>query len=87
MTLEQVLERFGNLDLLFSGYYKYQFTYNNEDPETSILVCLRIGGHPDEIYRLELGPMTTINEWIKSGGADTYISLWLGGKELFSFDV
>lgn len=53
MTKEQIYEKYGDVKLKFSSYYKFSFgfTGTTEDGES---VYASIGGDSDEIYRLDV---------------------------------
>jgi hypothetical protein len=53
MTKEQIYEKYGNVKLKFSSYYKYSFGFAGitEDGER---VYASIGGDSDEVYRLDV---------------------------------
>jgi hypothetical protein len=65
MTEEQVMERYGELPLKFSAYYKYRFTYEAVAPDGNLVIA-SIGGSADDIYRHEVRPDSTIT--LKTGG-------------------
>ena len=48
MTYKDIFEKFKNETVCFSSYYKYSFTFKNEN------ISCGIGGSSDEIYRLEI---------------------------------
>lgn len=53
MNLEQIKEKYGNVKLKFSSYYKYSFTFiGKADDGKEIRVS--VGGHPNAIYRFEV---------------------------------
>ena len=53
MTTEQVMERYGDLPLTFTSYYKYRFSFEATAPDGS-LVHASVGGNADHIYRYQL---------------------------------
>ena len=53
MTGEQVQEKFGNVLLKFSNYYKYTFTFTGRTDDGYKITCW-YGGSSDEIYRYDV---------------------------------
>jgi len=53
MTKEDILKKYGNVELKFRHYYKYTFMFKGETPEGEV-VYANVGGAADEIYRLDL---------------------------------
>lgn len=49
----EFLEKYSDVLVTFSSYYKYQFTYNGVMPDGFTLICQK-GGDTDSIYRLEV---------------------------------
>lgn len=49
MNLEQFLEKYGDIEVVFSGYYKFMFTFKSLKEDDGITVYC--GGDSDEIYR------------------------------------
>lgn len=54
MTLDEAIEKYGNVPLYFYGYYKYCFSFEGETDEVSILA--EYGGYADDIYRYDVSP-------------------------------
>lgn len=53
MTKKEVIKKYGELDLKFSGYYKYSFTYEYNDKKLSIIG--NFGGCSEDMYRKSVG--------------------------------
>lgn len=55
MTREEFIEKYGDVKVKFSNYYKYTFTYTGTLPDGGkISIC--DGGNSDDIYRYEVVP-------------------------------
>ena len=50
MTREEFYEKYGDVKVKFSSYYKYTFTYEATLPDGNRLTC-GYGGDHDDIYR------------------------------------
>lgn len=53
MTIEEVNEKFKDVLVTFSSYYKYSFTYTGESEDGYKLRC-SYGGSSDDIYRYDV---------------------------------
>jgi hypothetical protein len=53
LTKEQFLEKYGDVRMYFTSYFKYTFSFEGKTPNGEILKA-SIGGNPDDIYRLEV---------------------------------
>jgi hypothetical protein len=53
MTKIELIEKYGDVKLSFSSYYKFAFTYNGIAPDGTIITTT-IGGCSDEIYKLDV---------------------------------
>jgi hypothetical protein len=75
MTYEEVIEKYGNVVVTFSSYYKYRFRYSSI-LENGDRIIVEIGGSPDDIYRLEVmvADVFTISELEPIGG-------WINDKD------
>jgi hypothetical protein len=71
-TRADFIERFGDIELAFSSYYKYTFTYTGEgtDPVTgeTVKVSIGYGGTADDIYRYEV----SVNDRVTVRDLDGY---------------
>lgn len=56
MEYSELMEKYGNEELEFQRYYKYNFTYESENLK---VVC---GGNRDNIYREEFEGTTELRE-------------------------
>jgi len=54
LTDEDVLERYGEIDLTFTSYYKYVFSYIGSAP-AGVTIHADYGGDADDIYRHAVG--------------------------------
>ena len=52
-------EKYGDLEVQFSHYYKYVFTYEGRT-ETGEFVSISLGGSADDIYRLDVVASDTL---------------------------
>lgn len=79
MTKEEVLEKYGDVPLRFSSYYKYSFRFSGL-AEDGVKIFASIGGNADDIYRWEITPdkVITLND-----DDPSYFSLSDGGTELY----
>ena len=50
---ETFIEKYGDIEVKFSHYYKYTFTFVGCLPDGSSILC-SVGGNPDDIYRFEV---------------------------------
>ena len=82
MTLEQVKEKYGNVKLKFSYYYKYCFAFS-ADTEDGEHVYASIGGNAGDIYRLEVDAdkEVTINSLDPN-----HIAVSKDGKDIFEWN-
>jgi hypothetical protein len=80
MTRDEVLERYGNLPLTFSSYYKYSFHFSATAPDGAI-VGVSIGGCADDIYRCEINAGDTMT--LRSGEY-SFAHVSIGGKTAWS---
>jgi len=55
MTKKEFIEKYGNVKVKFSTYYKYTFTYVGELPNGG-KISVDCGGNADDIYRYEVVP-------------------------------
>jgi hypothetical protein len=53
MTQQQFLDKYGDVEVTFSHYYKFTFTYAATLPDGSRLT-VGVGGNSDDIYRFEV---------------------------------
>lgn len=63
ITREEILEKYGNIQVEFSHYYKYTFTFVGE-LENGEEVYVDVGGNSENIYKEEVsdGQMYYISE-------------------------
>lgn len=86
MTWEEVVEKYGKLELRFSSYYKYVFTYSVDAPDGAI-ISASFGGDVDDIYTARVNAE---DRHPVKAAKDDFISIQVtkGGDELFSwYDV
>ena len=62
MNRAEFYDKYGNVKVKFSSYYKYTFTYEAILPDGKLLTC-GYGGNHDAIYRHEVSTQTeeTVN--------------------------
>lgn len=80
LTAEQVNEKFKDLVLRFSSYYKYSFAFTGERDGFSVRASY--GGSGDDIYKFsvradETRPFESVDQW-------TYVQVKQGETEVFS---
>ena len=81
MTRQEFYDKYGNVKVKFSRFYKFMFTFNALLPDGSVLVC-NVGGNSDDIYRLEV--TVDSEETLKSLGPFSG-SVYKDYKEVESF--
>jgi hypothetical protein len=59
MEYSQVLEKYGEVELEFSSYYKYSFTYVGETEEGEKVKAVA-GGNKNSVYRQEFNAEETV---------------------------
>jgi hypothetical protein len=82
MSKQEFLEKFGDVKVKFSSYYKYTFTFvGTADDGTQVSV--RAGGNSDDIYRFDVAAdyAETVSGLDPYGGAAT-----LNGETVAEFD-
>jgi hypothetical protein len=57
MTALEFITEYGDVDVTFSYYYKYTFTYSATLPDGKILK-VQYGGNSDQIYRHEVDTLS-----------------------------
>ncbi len=55
MTKEEFIEKYGNVKVKFSNYYKYTFDYTGDLPDGNV-IFVSCGGNADEIYEHDVSP-------------------------------
>ena len=55
VSREEFMEKYGDVMVVFDGYYKFRFTYKGYTQD-GLTVYVSRGGSADEIYRLEVVP-------------------------------
>jgi hypothetical protein len=55
MTKEEFIEKYGEVKVKFSSYYKYTFNYIGTLPDGNV-ISVDCGGNADYIYRYEVVP-------------------------------
>jgi hypothetical protein len=53
LTREQFIDKYGDVEVRFSSYYKFTFTYSAQLTDGSYLT-VSVGGNSDEIYRFKV---------------------------------
>ena len=78
MKFEEIYEKIKDLEVTFSSYYKYNFTYKNTDAS----VLIGFGGNHNDIYRLSLKHTMKVSDigeairWITFESTDYYSDAW-----------
>lgn len=54
VTREQFIEKYGDVKVKFTYYYKYSFSYKSEDGK----ITVGYGGSSDDIYRFTVDALT-----------------------------
>jgi hypothetical protein len=54
MTRKEFYEKYGDVKVKFSSYYKYTFTYTGNLPDGG-RISVDYGANADDIYRFEVG--------------------------------
>lgn len=66
MTKQEFMDKYGNVEVKFSSYYKYTFTFTGEFDGGVVVVD--VGGDSSDIYRMEVCSGSTESV----GGLDPY---------------
>lgn len=82
-TIEEVIEKYGNIFVTFSSYYKYSFSFG-ADIEDGIHIGLSVGGNADDIYRLSIDNNPITIKQIYDSMGISFIYAKQNDKELFS---
>ena len=53
MDWDEVLEKYGDVKVKFSSYYKYTFTFEGETENNEEVIC-RVGWTADDIYEVSV---------------------------------
>ena len=53
ISQEEFIKKYGEVEVDFSSYYKYTFTYSGTLPDGRT-ICVRVGGDSSDIYRFEV---------------------------------
>ena len=69
MSDEEAKAAYGNVPLLFDGYYKYSFSFAGTAPDGAMIV-VSLGGDASDIYKLDVGRDKPIT-WAGDGGSVT----------------
>lgn len=73
MTKQEFMNKYGDVDVKFSSYYKYTFTFTGEFDGGVVLV--EVGGGSSDIYRMEV--CSGLSESV--GGLDPYSGSFVKG--------
>lgn len=63
MNEEELVEKYGDVVLAFSGYFKYEFHYRGIAPDGKRL-SITVGGNDEDIYRMMLSDEETVSSLI-----------------------
>lgn len=64
ITRAEFYEKYGDVEVTFSHYYKFTFSFSGDASDGS-RVCVDVGGNSDDIYRFD----------VSAGDAQTVLSL------------
>ena len=80
MNYEEFIEKYGDIEVTFSSYYKYSFRYSAILENGNELI-VEIGGDTDNIYRMEVynNESFTIRDLEPNGG-------WMNDKDGVSIE-
>jgi hypothetical protein len=53
LTKEQFIEKYGDVEMHFTSYYKYTFSFEGKTPNGETIKA-SVGGSADDIYRFEV---------------------------------
>ena len=53
MEWDEVLEKYGDVKVKFSSYYKYTFTFKGKTENNEEVIC-HVGWTPDDIYEVSV---------------------------------
>jgi hypothetical protein len=81
MTKEDFIEKYGEVKVKFSSYYKYTFSFSGELSDGG-KICVSYGGCSDDIYRYEVS--ADYEETVKSVYPCSG-SVYKDGEEIDSF--
>lgn len=59
MTKTEFIEKYGDVEVAFSHYYKFVFVFSGELQDGSVLTC-EYGGSSDSIYKFSLTANETV---------------------------
>lgn len=81
MTRKEFIEKYGDIEVTFSSYYKYTFTYR-ADLDDGSAINVSFGGNADEIYRFNVvnNDKSTVKDLDPYSGA-----IYKDSKEVCSF--
>jgi hypothetical protein len=81
MTYDEFIEKYGDVTVTFSSYYKYRFRYS-ATLENDFQLIVEIGGDSDDIYRMEVlaGDSYTVAELEPNGG-------WMNDQSGFTVET
>ena len=54
LSLAQFLQMYGDVEVKFSSYYKFTFTFKGICASDGKNITVRIGGDVDDIYRMDI---------------------------------
>ena len=81
MTREEFYEKYGEVEVVFTSYYKFTFNYGALLPD-GLRLSVGYGGNSDDIYRHEVG----VGETIKIKDLNPYCgNVYVGLNEVDSF--
>jgi len=82
MTTEEFVQKYGDVKVKFSSYYKYTFDYTGDLPKGG-KISVGVGGSGDDIYKFEV--VADIERTISSLRPYTGVVLDVDGKVIDEF--
>lgn len=93
MTIKEVIKKYGNVPLLFSGYYKYRFGFKGTAKDGAE-IYVSYGGNSDDIYRYNVSrnkPEYLVDKKYNLKEPEyllafDYVVITMGDEEIFKCD-
>jgi len=82
MKKEELFEKYGNVKMKFTSYYKYAFMYKGTTEDGNAVIA-SVGGNSDDIYKLSVDVNEEINlsdldvKWVDiKNDKDETLAVW-----------
>lgn len=85
MKKDEFLKNYGTIELSFSEYYKFYFTYEGYSKSWGQKILIICGGDSGEVYRFNATRVMTVNDILDQIDIDS-IELWLDNKQINLID-